>query len=264
MIERESTQRSLRYGVATEEIDQQISSRIPLSMMQKTAARRMLQSAREIPQFSISNELEADELAELRSRINGDVEDEESRVSFTALLIWLTANALLKHPRLNGRYDEDAVLQHEYVNMAVAIDTPQGLTVPVIHRAETLSVYQTAAALRDLVARAGAKRLSPSDFKDVTFTMSNLGMLGVTRFTPLINPPQAAIMGVGAPKNAVRTDPKGKFTLARTMEVTVTGDHRILDGAEVARFLKTLLESVKSITEADAWRNKEKIGGESK
>jgi pyruvate dehydrogenase E2 component (dihydrolipoamide acetyltransferase) len=227
-----------------------------------------LQSAQEIPQFSISAELDADELAALRSRINTDIEGKESRVSFTALLIWLTAKSLLKHPRLNGRYDKDAILQHDYVNMAVAIDTPQGLTVPVVHRAESLSVSQIAEALKDLVERAGTKRLSPSDFKDTTFTISNLGMLGVTSFTPLINPPQAAIMGVGAPRETVRTGPDGVLVPARTMEVTVTGDHRILDGAEVARFLQTLRDSVKKIFEMDAWKPQDEAkvntGGKSK
>ena len=87
----------------------------------------MVQSARDIPQFSVSRELNADELAALRSRINSDTEDEGGRVSFTALLIWLTARALLEHPRLNARFDDDAIIQHDTVNMAVAMDTPQGL-----------------------------------------------------------------------------------------------------------------------------------------
>ena len=205
----------------------------------------MLQSARDIPQFSVSMELNADELAALRNRINSDIEDEESRVSFTALLIWLTARVLLKHPRLNARFDQDAVIQHDSVNMAVAMDTPQGLTAPVIRRAETLSVHETAEALKDLVTRATGKRLSMSDFTDATFTISNLGMFGVTHFTPLINPPQAAIMGVGAPRETVRTDTDSALVPARTIEVTVTADHRMLDGAEVASFLQTLRESVK-------------------
>lgn len=220
-------------------------SRIRLSMMQKTAAKRMLQSAREIPQFSVGMELDADALISLRSRINADIEDKEERISVTALLIWLTARALIKHPRVNGRFDENVAVLHDSVNMAVAMDTPQGLTTPVIRGAESLSVHETASALRDLVARAAGKRLTMADFKDATFTISNLGMLGVTRFTPLINPPQAAIMGVGAPRQTVRTDDAGALARARTIEVTVTGDHRILDGAEVARFLQTLSESVR-------------------
>ena len=165
-------------------------------------------------------------------------------MSVTALLIWLTARALGRHPRMNSRFDEDAALQHERVNMAVAMDTPSGLVAPVIHGAEALSVEETAAALKDLAGRAMEKRLTMDDFADATFTTSNLGMLGVSGFTPLVNPPQGAIMGVGGPRTAVRTDEDGRLVAARAIEVTVTADHRLLDGAEVARFLQTLAESV--------------------
>ena len=213
-------------------------------MIQKTAAKRMLQSAREVPQFSISRELDADELAALRGRINAGVVEKESRVSFTALLISLTAKALMKHPRVNGQFDGDAIIQNDFVNMAVAMDTSQGLTVPVIHGVDTLTVHEIATALKDLIGRATRGRLSMKDFANATFTMSNLGMLGVARFTPLINPPQAAIMGVGAPRDSVTRDADGGIALARIMEITVTGDHRVLDGAEVARFLQTLQDSV--------------------
>jgi pyruvate dehydrogenase E2 component (dihydrolipoamide acetyltransferase) len=221
--------------------------RVPLSMTQKTVAKRMLQSARDIPQFSVSMELNADKLAACRSQINSEIENQEKRVSVTALLIWLTARTLLKHPRLNAEFDQDAVIQHNTVNMAVATDTPTGLTAPVIQRAETLSVYETADALRDLVARAAQKRLSLGDFKNATFTISNLGMFGVTRFIPLINPPQAAILAVGGPRTTMQTDAEGKLVSTRMMELTVTADHRILDGAEVARFLRTLQESVEGL-----------------
>jgi len=218
--------------------------RLPLSMVQKTMAKRMLQSAREIPQFSVSRELDADRLAERRARINAEIDDEERRVSVTALLIWLTARSLGRHPRLNSRFDEDAAIQHERVNMAVAMDTPYGLVAPVIHGVEALPVVETAVALKDLAARAVAKRLSMNDFADATFTTSNLGMFGVSGFTPLVNPPQGAIMGVGGPRTGVRVDDEGRLVPARTIEVTVTADHRILDGAEVARFLQTLAEGV--------------------
>lgn len=228
--------------------------RVPLSMVQKTVARRMLESARDIPQFSVSMEVSADALAACRSRINADVEDKENRVSVTALLIWLTARAMSEHPRLNARFDQDAMIRHDSVNMAVAMDTPQGLTAPVIRRAETLTVYETADALRDLVARAAAKRLSLNDFTDATFTISNLGMFGVTRFTPLINPPQSAILGVGGPRTIVQTDDDGNLVPSQVIELTVTGDHRLLDGAEVARFLQTLRQRVDSAGSQDDMR----------
>lgn len=218
--------------------------RIPLGMAQKTMAKRMLQSAREIPQFSVSWELDADQLAARRARINAEIEDEGQRVSVTALLIWLTAKALGLHPRMNSRFDEDAAIQPEHVNMSVAMDTPYGLVVPVIRMAETLSVEETGVALKELAARAATKRLTVADFADATFTITNLGMFGVTRFTPLINPPQGAIMGVGGPRTTVRTDAQGGLVAGRVIELTVTADHRILDGAEVARFLQTLGGSV--------------------
>jgi pyruvate dehydrogenase E2 component (dihydrolipoamide acetyltransferase) len=118
------------------------------------------------------------------------------------------------------------------------------LVVPVIRMAETLSVEETGVALKELASRAAAKRLTVADFADATFTITNLGMFGVTRFTPLINPPQGAIMGVGGPRTTVRTDAQGGLVAGRVIELTVTADHRILDGAEVARFLQTLGGSV--------------------
>ncbi len=218
--------------------------RVPLGMVQKTMAKRMLQSAREIPQFSVSRELDAELLGVRRARINAEIDDDDRRVSVTALLIWLTALALRKHPRMNSRFDEDAAIQHEQVNMAVAMDTPYGLVAPVIHGAEALSVADTAVALNELAARAMEKRLTMNDFADATFTTSNLGMFGISGFTPLVNPPQGAIIGVGAPRTAVRTDDEGQLVPTRAIELTVTADHRILDGAEVARCLQTLAESV--------------------
>ena len=250
MIEKMPQQSAISDEVRSGELDEPRSSRVPLSMIQKTAAKRMLRSAREIPQFSISRELDADELAALRSRINAGVEEKEDRVSFTALLISLTAKALMKHPRVNGQFDGDAIIQHDFVNMAVAMDTPQGLTVPVIHGVDTLTVHEIAKALKDLVGRATRGRLAMKDFAKATFTMSNLGMLGVARFTPLINPPQAGIMGVGAPRDSVRRDSEGGLVPFKVMEVTLTGDHRVLDGAEVARFLQTLQDGVKEMDAA--------------
>lgn len=223
--------------------------RVPLSMTQKTVAKRMLESAREIPQFTVSLELDAGRLASRRARINADIVDPEKRASVTAALIWLTARALLEYPRLNARFDGDALLLHDTVNLAVAIDTPAGLVAPVIRQAEALSIHATVEALRDLAARAAAKRLVLSDFADATFTLSNLGMFGVSRFTPLVNPPQAAILGVAGVRTVARPDADGRLVPAQVMELTVTADHRVLDGAEVARFLRTLREQVDS----EAW-----------
>ena len=192
--------------------------RVPLGMVQKTMAKRMLQSAREIPQFSVSRELDAELLGVRRARINAEIDDDDRRVSVTALLIWLTALALRKHPRMNSRFDEDAAIQHEQVNMAVAMDTPYGLVAPVIHGAEALSVADTAVALNELAARAMEKRLTMNDFADATFTTSNLGMFGISGFTPLVNPPQgrdhrggsAAHCGADRRRGPARPNPRDR------------------------------------------------------
>jgi pyruvate dehydrogenase E2 component (dihydrolipoamide acetyltransferase) len=218
--------------------------RILLNMTQKTMARRMLQSARDIPQFSVSRDLNATQLTAWRARINAELEDDKQRVSMTVLMIWLAAQALRKHPRLNSRFDEDAIIQYQNVNVAVAMETPSGLVVPVIRAVETLSMSEIAQALKDLAARAMAKRLSVSDFANATFTISNLGMMGVTNFRPMVNSPQAAIMGVSGPRISVVLDEKDKLAPVKIMEVTITADHRVLDGAEVARFLQTLVEII--------------------
>ena len=218
-----------------------MAKRVALTMVERTMARRMLQSAREIPQFSATVEVNFDKVAAWRCRIS-----RERRVSVTALFVWLTARALLKHPRLNAQFDDDAILVHSNVNMAVAIETSEGLVAPVIRKAETLSLSETAEVLKDLTDRATRKRLSLGDFKEATFTISNLGMFGLTRFAPIINPPQAAILAVGAIRRVMQADEEGKPVVSQIVDLTVTADHRVLSGVEVALFLRTLRDSVET------------------
>lgn len=218
--------------------------RTKLNMTQKTMAKRMTQSAQEIPQFAVSMQLNADALAAHRNSLNQGIEDRQDRISVTALLTWLTAKALRKHPAVNAQFDGDAVIVHEDINIALAISTSYGLTAPVIRKADTLSIPETASAVRELAERATNKKLVLDDFKDATFTISNLGMMGVSSFTPLVNPPQAAIMGIGGPQTTVKTDADGNLVPAKTIEVTVSADHRVLDGAAVAGFLQTLQKMV--------------------
>ena len=211
-------------------------------------ARRMEQSAREIPQFAVSAELDADELMAGRSRINAAAAAGEERVSVTAMLVWLAARALRRHPLLNARFEQDAALLHDAVNVAVAMDTPDGLKAPVIRQAGALTPVEIARSLKDLSVRAGSKRLAMGDFADATFTISNLGMFGVARFIPLVNPPQAAILGVGGLRTGVKLAEDGRLVPAKTLELTVAADHRILDGVAVARFLETIKEYVSQVS----------------
>jgi pyruvate dehydrogenase E2 component (dihydrolipoamide acetyltransferase) len=222
--------------------------RIPLNMTRKTMARRMEQSAREIPQFAVTVELDADELTAGRTLINATVAANEKRVSVTAMLVWLAARALGKHPLMNARFEQDAALLQEEVHVAVAMETPDGLKAPVIRQAGALTPVEIARALNDLTVRAGSKRLTMRDFADATFTISNLGMFGVTRFIPLVNPPQAAILGVGGLRTGVKLSEDGLLVPAKTIELTVAADHRLLDGTTVARFLQTIQKYVSQVS----------------
>ncbi len=213
-------------------------------MTQKTMAKRMTQSAQEIPQFAVSMMMNADALFLQRNKLNAEAGNPDDRVSVTAMLVWLTARALRSYPAMNAQFDGDGVIVHEDINIALAMTTPDGLTAPVIRQADRLSIHETVKAMNDLVSRAEKKRLVLDDFKNATFTISNLGMMGVARFIPLVNPPQAAIMGVGGPQTIVETDADGKLKPVRVIEVTVSADHRVLDGAAVARFLQTLQKIV--------------------
>lgn len=211
-------------------------------------ARRMEQSAREIPQFAVSVELDADELMLGRSLINGNVAANEKRVSVTAMLVWLAARAMRNHPMMNARFEQDAALMQNDVHVAVAMETPDGLKAPVIRHAEALTPVEIARSLNDLSVRASSKRLAMSDFADATFTISNLGMFGVSRFIPLVNPPQAAILGVGGLRTSVKLAEDGRLVPAKTIELTIAADHRILDGTTVARFLQTIKTYVSQVS----------------
>jgi pyruvate dehydrogenase E2 component (dihydrolipoamide acetyltransferase) len=214
-----------------------MSMRRKLNLMQKTMVKRMTQSAQEIPQFSVSSDLDADALAELRAR-------QPEKVSITAVLISGIAKALREHPELNAQFDGDGVILHEEINIALAISVPGGLVTPVIRNVDTLSVPEINAQIKDLAERSQTKKLTLDDFKGGTITVSNLGMMDVTHFTPLVNPPQAAIIGICSPRTEARVDADGNVTAGKAMAVTVSADHRVLDGATVAAFLKTMKENL--------------------
>lgn len=223
------------------------AQRVPLTSTQRTMAGRMLESAREIPQFSVTLHADAAALLAAKARLQA----EGHRCSLTVLLVQLTARTLLRHPLLNARFDSDALFLFETVNLGVAVDAPNGLVVPVLHGAERLGVLDLAQSLADLAASARSGRLALAQISDATFTLSNLGMLGVSQFTPLVNPPQAAILGIGAVEPAVipTVTPTGGGTRhVQRMALTVSADHRVADGAAAARFLGDLRQAIETAT----------------
>ncbi|MBU6352170.1 MAG: 2-oxo acid dehydrogenase subunit E2 [Chloroflexi bacterium] len=230
--------------ITTHDVHRQLagSNRLPqrqqlLTETQRVMATRMAQSAREIPQFSATIECDA-------SRLLAAKEELANRsLSLTALLAGIVARVLLRHPLLNSRYAGESVILYTTVNLGIAVTTPQGLVVPVLHHAETLAAGPLAEQLTRLVQAAREGRLSLAQVSDGTFTLSNLGMYGVSHFIPLVNPPQAAILGVAGIHPTVVPTATGTRHCQR-MALTVSADHRVVDGAAAALFLQDLQHTI--------------------
>jgi pyruvate dehydrogenase E2 component (dihydrolipoamide acetyltransferase) len=225
----------LAAGAAAGSVPQR---RVLFNEVQRVMATRMTQSVREIPQFSVAIETDATRLLQVKQ----DLSPKEA-VSMTALLIYLAARVLRRHPMLNARFDGDGVVMFETVNMGVAVASPQGLVVPVLPGAEQLELATVARRLRDLVETAQRGRLALAQISGGTFTLSNLGMYGISQFVPLVNPPQAAILGVGGIQPAVLPTAGGTRYVQR-LSITVSADHRVVDGAAAAFFLQDLQHAV--------------------
>ena len=217
---------------------------VPLTRIRKTIARR-LTAAWEVPVFQLTVSADmtlANELVERARELNPGV-----RVTVTDLLTKVSAMALMRHRDVNVQFTPEALLRFPAANVGLAVAAPSGLVVPVIRQAERLSLAETAATRTDLVERARDSKLTQSDLEGGTFTISNLGMFGVEQFTAVLNPPQAGILAVGATtEQPVVRD--GAVTARPLMTMTLTVDHRAVDGAEAADFLRT----VKSFVEEPA------------
>jgi pyruvate dehydrogenase E2 component (dihydrolipoamide acetyltransferase) len=213
--------------------------RVALTKVQSLTAKRMTESTQNIPQFSVSMDVEADAL---NAFVKANKDKGEAKVTVTAVLIQKVAAALTEHPRLNARFDAqaDAVFEYADVNIAVATAAPDGLFVPVLHHVPALDIVQIASQLAALTEDARTGKLKYDDSIGATFTISNLGMKGVSKFTPIIDPSQAAILGVGGMRSEVALDADGKVISKKIMDLTVTADHRAVDGMAVADFLVTL------------------------
>ncbi len=203
-------------------------------------AERMTQSWTSVPHFYLMREVAASGLIEMRTRITPAVEKRSGvKPTYTDLLVKLVATALCDHPRVNASWIDSTIRTNADVNLGIATVVADGLLVPVIHRADRLSVSEIAARRADLIERANARKLRPADIADATFTISNLGMYNVDAFNAIVNPPQAAILAVG--RIAERVVPVGGQPAVRPMMIlTLSCDHRVVDGARAAQFLDDL------------------------
>ncbi len=213
---------------------------IPLTNVRKTIARR-LTAAWQAPVFQLTvtaDMTRANELVAKARELNPDV-----RITVTDLLAKVCAQALMRHRDVNVQYTEDALLRFPTANVGIAVAAPQGLVVPVVRSVERLSLVEVAAARGDVVGRARDNKLTTKDLEDGTFTISNLGMFGIEQFVAVLNPPQAAILAVGAAVDTpVARD--GAVEIRPVMTMTLTVDHRAVDGAEGADFLRTVKQFV--------------------
>jgi pyruvate dehydrogenase E2 component (dihydrolipoamide acetyltransferase) len=209
---------------------------IPLTSIRRTIARRLTE-AWQVPVFQLQVSAEmtrATELVAGARELHPDV-----KVSVTDLLTKVCASALVRHPEVNVSFTDEAILRHPSANVGIAVAAPQGLVVPVVKSAERLSLAGIAAARADLVDRARNQKLKQDDLEGGTFTISNLGMFGVEAFVAVLNPPQAAILAVGATEDRpVARD--GEVVVRPMMTMTLTVDHRAVDGAPAAEFLGTV------------------------
>jgi pyruvate dehydrogenase E2 component (dihydrolipoamide acetyltransferase) len=216
---------------------------VPLSPIRAAIARQMTQSKAPVPHFYITAEIAMERAVSLREEIQAL--PGAPRVTFTDLLVRASALTLAKHPGVNASFQGQAIRRHRAAHIGIAVALDDGLITPVLRDCGAKSVLQIAAEARDLVERARARKLRSPELTGATFSLSNLGMFPVEEFSAIINPPEGAILAVGAIVDTPVVV-QGQLAVGKRMRVTLSCDHRVMDGAMGARFLadlKALLEA---------------------
>jgi len=210
---------------------------VPLDMMRKTIARRMTESFRDIPHFPLTIDLEIDKLLKARGEINQRFADHGVKISVNDIIIKACALSLMRVPDANASYTPEGIAHHHHADVAVAVAIDGGLITPIIRQAETKGLAAISAEMADLAQRARDRKLKPHEFQGGTFSLSNLGMMGIKSFASILNEPHGMIMSVGAGEKRpiVKND---ALAIATVMTVTLTCDHRVVDGAIGSAFLK--------------------------
>ncbi len=215
---------------------------IPLSPMQTSIAQRLVQSKQEMPHFYLTRRIGIDSLMDLRAKTNKALADRGEKLSLNDFLIRAVALALIDQPEVNVSFADTAILRHHHADIGVAVALPDGLITPIIQEAETKSVQEISKSVKELAARAAEKRLKPAEYEGGSFSVSNLGMFGIDQFTAVINPPQAAILAIGGATERLSRDDSGNLTSMTEIAVTLSCDHRAINGATGAQFLQILAE----------------------
>jgi pyruvate dehydrogenase E2 component (dihydrolipoamide acetyltransferase) len=229
-------------------------------MMRKTIARRLTESKQTVPHFYLSIDVDAAPISRLREQINDDLAASSPRngagaepakplkVSINDLLIKACAIALVRVPECNATFTPEALILHHRVDISVAVAIPDGLVTPVVRQADRKSIVAIAQDVRELASKAKTKKLRPEEMSDGTFSISNLGMFGIDSFAAVINPPEGAILAVGR----IRQEPvvwEGAVVPGQRLGMTLSCDHRVVDGAVGARFLQELRSLIERPTQ---------------
>ena len=221
---------------------------VPMSPMRKVISKRMSESYFSAPTFVVNVEVDMTELLALRKKVvDAIIEETGKKATVTDFISLAVIKSLMKHPYVNASLssDEKEMYLHHYVNLSIAVGMDSGLVVPVIKGADKMSLKELVVASKEITTKALNGKLKPDEMADSTFTISNLGMYGVKSFVPIINQPNTAILGVSAtvPKPVVYN---GEVTVRPIMTLTLTADHRVVDGLEGAKFMKTLKEAIEN------------------
>jgi len=209
---------------------------LPVSQMRKVIAKRLAESKFTAPHFYLTMSIDMDKAVESRAKIN---EVSPVKISFNDFVLKACAIALKQHPKVNSSWMGDHIRRYGYVNIGVAVAVEEGLLVPVVRQADLKSLSQIATEVKEFAQKAKDKKLQPQDWEGNTFTISNLGMFGIDQFTAIINPPDACILAVGAIQQ-VPVVKDGQIKVGNVMKVTMSCDHRVVDGATGSAFLQTL------------------------
>lgn len=224
-------------------------TKTPLSGMRRTIAERLLASKTQIPHFYLTIEIDAAPLAKLRKDLNAAAEAAgTAKVTVNDFILLAAARAAKAHPKVNAAFAGDSIIEYASVNLSVAIAVEDGLITPVIRDAHNLSLREISGAVKDLAVRARSKKIKPEEYQGGTLTISNLGAFGIDSFYAIVNPPQAAILAVGAIVKKPVVNAQDQIVAGQRMTIALSGDHRVVDGAAGAEFLATIRKSLESPT----------------
>ncbi len=218
-------------------------TRVPLSGMRRVIAERLLASKTQIPHFYLSIEIDAAPMMAFRKEY---IAASGGKITFNDIALAAVARAAMQKPKVNAAFAGDAIIEYGSVNLSVAIAVEDGLVTPVIRDAQNLSLKEISASVKDLALRARDKKLKPEEYAGGTITVSNLGSYGIEQFCAIVNPPQAAILAVGAIVKKPVVNERDEIEIGHRMSITLSGDHRVVDGAVAAEYMSALRKLLES------------------